>query len=457
MSTPAPGDGRVDPDGLAGVAAGVVARAGNGEQVEAYVVRSTSLEIRVCDGAVEQLSSATSAGVGVRVVTGGREGTAWAGSLAPEIVAAALVDARDNAGFTTPDEHAGLAVPDGVAPVELDQWSEDVAAVPTADKVAFAADVERRIRADRRVRALRWVSVNDTRTEQAVATSTGIAAARRSTAAWCSAMAIAGTGDDTSTGSGLTFGRGWAGLDPDRVVDEAVNRSTRMIGARKPGSDRLPVVLDPDVAAAVVGYVASLCNGEAVLKGRSLFADRLGEVVAAPAFTLVEDPTNPAALTAAAFDAEGLATRPTTLIDAGVLAAFLYDTRWGRAAGRPSTASARRGLGGPPGVGVRAVAPVPGPLSADEILAAVGDGLYVQSVSGLHSGVDPVSGDLSVGAEGLMVRGGALAEPVKECTVASTLPRMLSGVAHLGADLEWGPGSSARLTVAIDEMSLSGA
>ncbi len=102
------------------------------------------------------------------------------------------------------------------------------------------------------------------------------------------------------------------------------------------------------------------------------------------------------------------------------------------------------------------MAPAPGTLSHQEVLAAVSEGLYVQSVSGLHSGVDRVSGDFSVGCEGLMIRNGALAEPVKECTIASTLLRMLQGVVHVGSDLEWGHGSCARLTLAIDGLSLGG-
>jgi PmbA protein len=90
-------------------------------------------------------------------------------------------------------------------------------------------------------------------------------------------------------------------------------------------------------------------------------------------------------------------------------------------------------------------------------MSEVGEGLYVQSVSGIHSGVNPVSGDFSVGAEGLMVRGGELAEPVREVTIASTLQRMLQSVLHIGRDVEWLPGVAAGQTLAIGDIALSGA
>ncbi len=441
---------------LAPLAAGVVGLAGPDEEVEAFVVRGTDLSVRVSAGEVEQLSSATSEGVGVRVVRDGRVGFAWAGSLDPDLVAETLADARDNASFATPDEHAGLAAPDGVDPVVLDLWSDDVAATATADKVALAAEVERRVLADPRIRGLRFAEYEDGRTEVAVATSTGIAAARRSTYAYLSCHAMAGDGDGTTTGSGSSFGRSVADLDVERVVADAVTRAARMQGAAKPASVTVTVVLDPQVAASVLALVASLCDGEAVLKGRSLFGGRLGDVVGSPLLTLVVVATEPAAWGASACDAEGLASRRTPLIEGGVLRSYLYDTRWGRAAGVPSTASAVRSFKGTPAIAARAVAPAPGTLSHDEIVAAVGNGLYVQGVSGLHSGVDRVSGDFSVGCEGLMIRNGTLAEPVKECTIASTLLRMLQGIVHVGADLEWGPGSCARLTLAIDGLSLGG-
>ena len=176
-------------------------------------------------------------------------------------------------------------------------------------------------------------------------------------------------------------------------------RATRMLGATKVASDRLTVVLDPRVVTTLLSIVSSALSGEAVVKGRSFFAGRAGEKVATASFTLVEDPTEPRAFSAAAFDAEGLACRRTTLIDGGVLQGFLYDTVSGRRAGTASTASAvRGGYAGTPGPGCRALLLQPGNHDQAAILAVVGEGLFVQSVTGVGSGVNPVSGDFSVGS-----------------------------------------------------------
>jgi PmbA protein len=195
----------------------------------------------------------------------------------------------------------------------------------------------------------------------------------------------------------------------------------------------------------------------AVLKGRSFLAGRLGESVAVPFLTLLDDPTNPDAYGASPFDAEGLASRRNVLVDAGVLNQFLQNSYTARRSGVASTANAvRGGFKGTPGVGARALSLAPGDRDQAALLREVGDGLLVQSVTGLHSGVNPTTGDFSVGIQGLMVRDGEIAEPVREATIASTLQRMLVDVVAVGGDREWLPGGAAGMTLAIDGVTLSG-
>ncbi len=224
----------------------------------------------------------------------------------------------------------------------------------------------------------------------------------------------------------------------------------------QPKSRRLTVVLDPRVAASFLSIVGGTLTGERVLKGRSPFADRMGDVIAAPVLTLVDDATNPESLGADSHDGEGLATRPSTLIDAGALTTFLQNSYTARRAKTVSTGSAVRGYSSRPGVGCLALIPKAGALSVEELYAEVGEGVLVQEVTGLHSGVNPVSGDFSVGAEGVMIRDGVLAEPVREMTIASTLQRMLLDIVAIGGDLEWLPGGDAGVSLAIGDVALSG-
>lgn len=451
-------------DELLDLAQSVVARALPGEGMEVYVTRGTETEVAAYEGEVESLTSADSSGVGIRVVLGDADGPgsqvgfAWAGSLEPGVIAATLADARDNARFATPDPDVVLAAPDGVEPVELDQWDDGVSTTPMEKKVAMAIELERATRAaDPRIRQVSSADYSDSRVEVALASTTGISSSRRRTSASLSVDTIVGEGAETQTGGGFSVGRGPSDLVPDEAMDDAVLRATRMLGAQKARSAHCTVVFDPRVVSTLLGVIASALSGEAIVKGRSFFAGRIGETIATSGITLVDDPTDARAYGASSHDGEGLACRRNVLISDGVLRMFVYDTVSARRAGTVSTGSAvRGGFAGTPGAGCRALLLSPGTKGQDEILAAVGDGLYVQSVSGIHSGVNTVSGDFSVGAEGLLIEGGVLGRPVREVTVASTLQRMLQSVVEIGGDLRWLPGVAAGQTLAIADMALSG-
>jgi PmbA protein len=447
---------------LLDVARRVADGAAAGEQVEAYVLRTRETDVRVFDGEVESLSVAEIEGVGVRVVADGRQGYAWAGSLDADVVAETLAEARDNAAFGSPDPANGLAsLADlvGVDAPSLHLWRDDVLAVDTGAKVELALALEAAVKAaDPEVRGVESASYGDAAAEAAIASSLGVAVTSRRTTASLAALAMAGEGSETQTGSGFSAGRGVADLDPEVAARDAAERAVRLLGAKQVPSRRIPVVFDPLVTRSLLALVGGALSGEAVTRGRSMFLGRDGEMVAAPHLTLVDDPTEPGAFGASVYDGEGVPTRRVGLITDGRLVGHLHNVTTARRAGGDArtTGSAVRGFKSPPSVGARALHLLPGELSPEQILASVPEALYVQSVSGLHSGTNSVSGDFSVGAVGLMVRGGEFAEPVREVTIASTLPRMLQDVVHIGSDLTWLPGGAAGMTLLVGEMSLAG-
>ena len=442
---------------LIDLAQALVARAEPGEDLEAFVARSTSLSAKAYDGEVESFTSAESFGVGIRVIRDGRPGFASAGSFDPSVLDDTLAEARDNATYAEPDEWAGLVSPDGVVPPEMDLWRDDLATTSTEAKVQMALDLEAAIRdGDPRIFGVRSAGYSEGSGEAAVASSTGLVVGSRGTSCSVSATALAKEGDDTQIGGGFSAGRGVADLDLDEAVADAVLRSTRLLGATQPASDKVTIVLEPRLAATLIGIAGGTLTGDRVLKGRSPFADRVGEAIASPLLTLVDDPTDPRSFGADSHDGEGLATRVNPLITDGVLQGFLHDGYTGRRSGTASTGSAVRSSRSTPAPGCQALVMAAGERSPEELLADVDLGLFVQSFTGLHSGVNAVSGDFSVGADGLMIRDGQLAEPVREITLASTLQRLLLGIVAVGNDLEWRPGGATAATIVIADVSLSG-
>jgi PmbA protein len=462
VSTPA--DVTDLPDGSELLALGekLVAEAATGEQLEAYVARSRRTTVRVRNGEVEAVEQATNAGVGVRVVVDGRQGFAYAGSLHADTVAAALAEARDNATFATPDDANGLAEPDGVTPAPIELPDAALAGIATERRVELARAVERAAKAsDPRITSLRSAAWSDVVAESAVVNNLGIRIP--DAGSFWSAMAdvMATDGEEVQAGYGVKVGRALADIGPDAAeVDaagrEGAERALALLGARQPASRRVTVVLDPHVVGSFLGLIGQTMLGDAVLKGRSVFADRVGHAIAASSITLVDDPTDPDSPGTGRHDGEGLATRRNVLVADGALQGFLHASWSARRSGTTSTASAVRGYASTPAAGTQALALVPGDLALDGLLARVGDGVWVQGVSGLHSGTNPVSGDFSVGISGRAIRDGQLAEPIREATIASTLPRMLLDVVGVCSERVWLPGGTGSVALAIEGVSLSG-
>ena len=192
---------------------------------------------------------------------------------------------------------------------------------------------------------------------------------------------------------------------------EAAERALALAGARQPAGRRCPVVLDAFVAASFLGFIGGMLSADAVQRGRSLFAGREGEEIAASVLRVADDGTHPDGLRTAPYDGEGSPRRRTGLIEGGRLATYLFDARTARKAGRETTGSASRAsYRSPPSVGTANLVLEPGELDLAELCRQAGDGLYVTDVAGLHSGVNPISGTFSVGATGRLIEGGELGD-----------------------------------------------
>ena len=443
---------------LLDLATKVAGRATGSEEVEAFVVHERSFYVKAFEGEPEAVSSSEPVGAGVRVIDGGRTGFAFTTDLTEVGLDAAVSDARENSAFATQDDAAGL--PD-VAPAKDVEGLVDPEQpnVTPEQKVAFAVELEKLTRAeDPRVRTEEAI-YSDSSAEIAVASSKGIAASYVETSAWCYSVAIATDGDDTEVAFEFDLGRGLAALDAPAIAARAAARALGVLGASKIPSARMPVVFDPYTSGQFLGVLASALTGDAVQKGRSLFAARLGEAVAAEALTLVDDGRVPGAPGSSPWDAEGVPTQRTEVIARGQLVSFLYDTTTGRRAGHASTGNASRaGFKSAPHIAPTNLTFDSTGESRDELLAGAGRALYVQDFHGVHSGANPVTGDFSVGATGRLLEDGALGRPVKEVTIAAPMLEILSGITAVATDRRWLPfgGSYGGATTLVAEMTVAG-
>jgi PmbA protein len=428
------------------------------ERVEAYAEEERQTEVSALRGEVEGMTFSQSRGLGVRVIRDGRLGYAWAADPSPDEAQEAVWRARDNAALAEADEHNVLPEAEPFDPMP-EIYREESAGVTADDKVRMALDLERyTVSRDPRVTKVDLAQVGDAVVEVAIASTTGVDVGYARTAAWALVVTLAVEGDETQTGYSFAITRGLDVLSWEPVAEEAVDRAIAMIGASKPTTAKVPVVLDPFAASSFLGVLAGALNAENVLKGRSLFADMVGQAVGSSVFTLVDDSRRTDGPGSCPFDGEGVPSGRTELFTAGTLNGFLHDTYTAHRSGdgHRSTGNAKRGgYRSAPGVGTSNFFVDAGDLSFEELLSKADGGILIRDVSGVHSGANPISGEFSVGATGLRLGGGRTGEPLREMTIASTIPEMLQGVAGVGSDLRFFSNVGSP-SVLIGEMTVAG-
>ena len=449
-------------DAAAARAVGAAVSAG-AEDAEAYALQDAGREVRVHAGKVESLTAATERGIGVRAWVGGRVGYAYGTDLSDAGLEEVGRRAAEGASVADEDEFAGPPRPDGEPPGIDGLVDPSLVDWETPRVIDLALAVERAaLEADPRVAGVEQAVYADSDQLVALQSSAGVRGAFRATSAYAYLQALAEAGGGgRETGLGFGLARGPAGLDPEEIGSEGAERAVSMIGAGKPESRACPVVLDTTVAASFAGLIGGTLGADGVQRGRSPFADLLGEEVAAESFVLRDDGLDPGGLASSPFDGEGVPRRRTDLIEGGRLRSFLHDTYTARRAGgdASSTGSAGRGsYRSQPSVSASNLVVGTGDLDLDGLLRQADGGVYVTDVAGLHSGVNPVTGVFSVGASGREIEGGELGRPVREFTIAGDLVGMLRAVAATGAQARWVPFGGSVLTppLLIGEISVSG-
>jgi PmbA protein len=448
-----------DLDHLASLALETAGAAG-ADDAETWVERSSEREVRVHGGEVESLTAADERGAGVRAWMGARTGYAYGTDLSEQGLVDLARSAVAAARVADEDEHAGApggwrSPPpplEGVRDPAIGEWE-------TPRVVELAKRIEGVALSREGVESVEQSVYVDADGRVALASSRGREGGFEASQCYGYLQALASEDGVRETGLGFGVGRSPAALEPEAIGAEAADQAVQMLGASKPSSRSCPVVLADTVAASFVAFIGSALCADAVQRGRSPFAGRIGDEVASGALAIADDGLAEGGLASAPFDGEGTPHRRTELIAGRELLAYLHDTYTARREGADSTGNAARSsYRSAPSVAPSNLIVEPGEAALAGLLASAGEGVYVNEVAGLHSGVNPVSGQFSVGARGRLIRGGELADPVREFTIASDLVAMLSAVKAVGAEGRWVPfGGSVRTPpILIDEMAVGG-
>ncbi len=418
------------------------ARAAGAREADAVFLDGRSQEARVRGDEIDFVKQAHEKVLGIRALVEGPGGLRSATTSTSDVMGDAVERMAEDtvalARATAPDPHAGL--PEEAYetdPPELDLFDPGDRHVTIEARIEDAKRAEAAARAvDARITNSEGSEVSSGTTRIAYANTKGFAGAYETGSHALFSEPLAVEGETMQRDYWMTVARKLDGLeDAAEVGQTAAKRALRRLGAKRVPTCEAAVIFDRQTAPSLLGHLAGAVSGYAIYRQSSFLKDRMGERIACPGFTVVDDGRRAGGLGSKPFDGEGLPTRRNVVVDDGVLSTWLLDSYSARKLDLASTGNASRGAGSGPGVGTTNFWLEPGDRPLDDIIASTERGLLVTELIGM--GVNPTTGDYSRGAAGLWIENGEIVHPVEEITIAGNLLDMWQGIDAIASELIW--------------------
>ncbi len=417
------------------------------DQVEVAIRSGSNFSAQVREGELETLVEAGFREASVKLIVDQKVATEASSDLSKETLNGLIDNGIGRARLSGADAFAGLPELEKVTvrPEALGIFDEAVAEMSPESKIAAARRAEAVCLSDKRIRRSMGSRFGTSVETLYLANSNGFSDAFAQTACSNGVYLQVGEPDNLISEGKYDYSRNLAGLmSPAEIGAEAISRSTRLIGARKVPTQSVPVVLESEMTAELLRFLASCLEGRSVYRKQSFLADRIGDRVAGTNVNVWDDGLMPGAPGAKPFDREGVPLRKTAVIEKGVLKSYLLDSYSGRKLGMKPTGNAS----GPNNLYLSA-----GDTSPADIVGSVDKGLLLTGTIGF--GAVPTTGDISRGAFGIWIEGGEPAYPVAGVTIGANLGTLLQQVEMIGNDLDHrryvnGP------TIKVAEMTVGG-
>lgn len=414
------------------------ALANGAEAAEIYQIQQESTTVDIKEGKIDSLSRERQVGIGLRVLERQRIGFVFASHGKRGSGDALIGEALAAARASHPDPFLRIPFPSPSPYPEVEVYDPSLQTLGLGGRVDFARKVEKAARGfDRRISKVRHCLYRDSDYSVRILNSEGIQAQARATHCSCSLEVVAEEKGSSETGWDMQSSSFFSDLQGEEVGRRAAEQAVFMLGAKVLPTTIAEAIFSPAVAAEFLEVIATALKADAVQKGRSLFQGRVGSDVATKYLTLVDDGLLLRGGNSFPFDGEGIPSQRTPLIEAGTLKGFLYDSYSGKREGRPSTGNARRaGFQSPPQISVTNLYPLPGRRAKEEMVKEISRGALILSLMGMHT-ANPISGDFSVGVEGLWIEGGRIQHPFRGMMIAGNIRDWLGSLEEVGSDLRF--------------------
>ena len=424
-------------------------------EYELYYQSTESTSVEAFQHEINQFTASKEGGVCFRCIVGGKMGYASTEDLSPAQAASVVERAAANASALEAEEEVFLCE-GGQTYLPLEDRSFPL---PATEEIisAVLSTQEKLYKADPAVIDGCQTQGVAEQSELAIFNSKGLDLYSKNSLAGLIAVAVVSDGKEMANDFQIKLGK-MDTIDQDQLAGKAVETALQKLGGEPAPTGQYPVVFDPEAMSSLLQTYASIFSSEAAQKGLSKLAGQEGQTVASPLVTLVDDPFYKTNLLARNFDAEGSPTYCKNVIEKGEFKTLLYNLKTAAVAGKKTTGNAAKaGYAGSVRVSPFTMYLAPGEITEEALLEKAGEGVYINSLAGLHAGADPISGDFSLQSSGFMIRDGKKAEYVKSFTVAGNFYDLLKDITALASNLELpGMGRFGAPSVLVENLSIAG-
>lgn len=427
------------------------------KDMEIYIEKSKGIEIAIFDGEIDRYNISDKEGLSLRGLNNDKIGYAYSEKVDESSIDLLIKEAFENGKYIDALEK-DIIFSGSDKYEDIDICCGDICQVDLEDKIEFIKALEKEaLSLDPRIVSVNACVYNEMENNKYLMNTKGLNLDGRMNLAYSYISVVAKEGEDTKTGMSYMLIRDSADLDYKKIAKEAVDEALSLLGAKSIKSKEYPVVFRNDAFADLLGAFQSIFYAESVQKGLSLLKDKVDNQIASESFTLVDDPFLKEGFTASSFDDEGTATEYKNIIDDGVLKTYLYNWKTALEDGVESTGNGFRSSyktsvsTSPTNLYVEK-----GEKSLDEMLKAIGNGVMITDLQGLHSGLNAVSGDFSLSANGYEIENGKIKRPINQITVAGNFFETLMDIKEVGKDFKISMNGVGCPSIAVNKLAISG-
>ena len=407
------------------------------EEIELYVVESEGMNMSLTDGLLDTNNFTNNFGMSIRGLYQGKMGYVYLESLDEDNVEFALKSLIENASKVTSTNKAFIYDGSGeYKEVEVEKTNYDE--YPISYKLSKLQDLSKKVLdADEKIVKVGHCQYGENKSITRIINSKGVNLNREFSYASTMIGALASNGKETSIGYERDIQFDITKFDYDKLTKNSVDEALSSLGAGSLTTGQYSAIFRFDVMTSILKAFSTVFSGQSAMKKLTLLTDKIDQQVFGGNINIIDDPFTDHAIVKQPFDDEAVPCVTKNIVENGVFKGFMHDLASANFFNTNPTGNGfKAGVSGTVSVSPTNLYLQPGEKSFDDLVGSVSKGILVTNVSGLHAGLNPISGAFNVQASGFEIENGKIGRPVTLFVVSSNFYELLNNIEEIGNDIE---------------------